>query len=370
MEPLQPSRWARLSAAVHTFLRDDHGVRYFFIALGLIVTTGVCALVIIQPTIVSLGGLTLTPKPPEAPKYYSPLTGVEVKNSSVPKRQVTAIMIENSPDARPQSGLKDAGVVFEAIAEGGITRFAALYQETKPQLIGPVRSVRPYYLSWIKPFDAAVAHIGGSANALAEVRGGEYKDIDQFFNSGAYWRATDRYAPHNVYTSFAKLDALNASKKYTTSKFKGFTRTAIPKKNQTTTPSSGLPKATNIGIDISSSLYNPSYVYDAKKKVYKRSLDGVPHVDREKGLITPKVVIAMKVVTTIELEDGYREQMKSTGSGNAYIFQNGTVVKGLWHKKSKNSQLSFTDKEGRVVPLNRGQTWITALPSTRNVTWH
>ena len=148
------------------------------------------------------------PKPepePEPVIYYSPLTGSEVADEAVTTQAVTGMMIENSPDARPQSGLKDSGVVFEAIAEGGITRFLVLYQEQKPQLIGPVRSVRMYYVDWIAAFNASVGHIGGSAAALAEVRNGNYRDIDQFFNAGAYWRATDRYAPHNVYTSFENL---------------------------------------------------------------------------------------------------------------------------------------------------------------------
>src|SRR5687767_14947488 len=75
-------------------------------------------------------------------KYYSPLTGEEVKDEAATKQAVTAIMIENSPDARPQSGVKQAGIVYEAIAEGGITRFLTLHQQDKPQMIGPVRSLR------------------------------------------------------------------------------------------------------------------------------------------------------------------------------------------------------------------------------------
>jgi hypothetical protein len=132
-------------------------------------------------------------------KIYSQLTGKEVSEDDS-KRPVTAIIIENSPDARPQSGLKNSGVVFEAIAEGGITRFLTLYQEDQPQLIGPVRSLRPYYIDWLAAFDPSVAHVGGSLNALQEIRNGSYKDIDQFSHADTYWRARDRYAPHNVYT--------------------------------------------------------------------------------------------------------------------------------------------------------------------------
>jgi Protein of unknown function (DUF3048) N-terminal domain/Protein of unknown function (DUF3048) C-terminal domain len=298
----------------------------------------------------------------EAPKYYSPLTGNLVADQTATTAAVTGIMIENSPDARPQSGLKDAGVVFEAIAEGGITRFLALYQESKPQLIGPVRSVRMYYVDWVAAFNASVAHIGGSAGALAEVRNGNYRDIDQFFNSGAYYRATDRYAPHNVYTSFARLDALNAAKGYTSSTFTGFTRTDGK--------ASDAPTASTVNVTISSPLYNSSYTYDKATNTYIRSQAGAPHVDRESGQITPSVVIAMRVDETTVFEDGYRQSIQAIGSGAATIFQNGIATAVAWNKPSRTSQITFTTDDGKEVPLIRGQTWISAVPNgTGDVSW-
>ena len=90
------------------------------------------------------------PKPPQ--KYFSNLTGEQVGDEAATKQAVTGVMIENSSDSRPQSGLKKAGVVYETVAEGGITRFIALYQHDKPELIGPVRSLRIYYLDWAAPY--------------------------------------------------------------------------------------------------------------------------------------------------------------------------------------------------------------------------
>ena len=305
-----------------------------------------------------------TPKPapaPEPPKFYSPLSGNLVETEVATKQAVTGIMMENSPDARPQSGLKDSGVVFEAIAEGGITRFLALYQEQKPQLIGPVRSVRMYYVDWVAAFNASVAHVGGSANALKEVRNGSYRDIDQFFNASTYWRAKDRYAPHNVYTSFANIDALNAKKGFTTSEFTGFTR-----KDSVSAPAA----ATSIDVKISGPLFNSHYNYNATTNTYDRSQAGKPHLDREAGQISPRVVIAMKVNQIKVLEDGYREQIQAIGSGVATIFQDGTAQEVTWKKVSRTAQITFTDAAGADVPLARGQTWITAIPnSTGGVTW-
>lgn len=301
-------------------------------------------------------------KEPEPVKYYSSLTGTQVADEATTKKPVTAIMIENSPDARPQSGLKDAGVVFEAVAEGGITRFIALYQESRPALIGPVRSVRPYYVEWAAGFDPAVAHIGGSARALQMIRSGSYGvDLDQFFNAGTYWRARDRAAPHNVYTSFEKLDALNASKGKTTSNFV-FSPREDEKKAEA-------PNATNININVSSGAYNVDYSYDAPSNSYVRKQGGQPHTDREGGQISPKVVIAMKVPMSLGFEDGYREQITTTGSGAAYIFQNGTVQEVTWSKADAKAQLKFAAADGKEIPLVRGQTWITALAANKNVSW-
>lgn len=305
--------------------------------------------------------ITSVPKPKPV-IYYSPLTGLQVKDEAVTKQAVTAIMIENSPDARPQSGLKEAGVVYEAIAEGGITRFLALYQESKPSLIGPVRSLREYYVDWLTPYQASVAHVGGSWNALKLVRNGKYRDIDQFFNAGSYWRAGDRYAPHNVYTNFKRLDALNKSKGYTTSEFTAWER--IDGK------SAAAPNATSIKINISSALYNTSYAYDSKKNHYVRSLAGTAHKDREKGTITPSVVIAMRVDMRMVMEDGYREQITTVGSGKATVFQNGTAQNVTWRKKSRNAQIEFLDKNGAPIELVRGQTWIAAVPNSGgSVSW-
>lgn len=332
-------------------------------ALLIIIASGASYLILSQPQPeFAVAQTAPKPKPAPAPVYYSPLTGNKVADEAATKQAATAIMIENSPDARPQSGLKQAGVVYEAVAEGGITRFLTIHQENKPQLIGPVRSLRMYYVDWLAAYDASVAHVGGSAAALAEVRNGGYRDIDQFFNSGSYWRASDRYAPHNVYTSFERLDALNQAKGYTSSSFTGFAR-ADGKP-------SDAPNANQVTINISSRLYNTSYIYDKATNTYQRFLAGAPHLDREDGQITPSVVVAMKVDMTRVFEDGYRESITTTGSGSAVIFQNGTAIEATWHKPDRKTGITFTSTDGQVIPLVRGQTWITAVPNnTGSVAW-
>lgn len=345
--------WSRIG----TWIRTHRTRTYLIVGALFISVAGIAAYALLasQP---EQPALQTQPKPKKIlppKKYYSPLTGEEVKDEAATKQAVTAIMIENSPDARPQSGVKQAGIVYEAVAEGGITRFLTLHQQDKPQIIGPVRSLRMYYVDWLAPYNASVAHIGGSAASLAEIRNGHYRDIDQFFNSAAYWRATDRYAPHNVYTSFEKLDALNQSKGYTESTFQGFSRTdGKPNKE---------PSAKNITINISGPAYNTAYTYDAATNTYARFLAGEPHLDREDGQITPSVVIALKVDMVHVMEDGYRESITTTGSGGAIIFQNGTAIEATWHKANRAAPITFTDTAGKDIPLVRGQTWISAVPN-------
>jgi hypothetical protein len=313
-----------------------------------------------QPQLLHLPAI-ITKGPKQPVSYYSPLTGAKVPDAATTKREVTAIMIENSPDARPQSGLKAAGVVYEAIAEGGITRFLTLHQEDRPGLIGPVRSLRPYYIDWLAPYDASVAHVGGSYNALQTIRNGSFKDIDQFFNGSYYWRATDRVAPHNVYTNFDKLDALNQSKGYTGSNFTGF-----PRKGDSPVAN---PTASKITVNISSPLYNSSYNYDKASNSYLRFEGGAPHMDREAGQINPKVVVVIKVPVHIADEDGPREQMTTTGFNQAYVFQDGQEIDAIWRKAGQRDQIQFYDKQGHQIAFNAGQTWITAVAPDESITW-
>lgn len=298
------------------------------------------------------------PEPePEPEPIISKLTGMEVTAKQA-ARPVTAVTIENSPDARPQSGLADAGVVFESNVEGSITRFLALYQEDMPKQIGPIRSVRRNHIDWILSFDAAVAHVGGSPFALARVRNEGVKDLDQFQNPEAYRRVNTRFAPHNMYST--RKDLLNVHKKrgYNTSKFKGFVR-QVPKP-------ADKPNATQIDVQISSPLYNVRFEYDKKTNTYKRFMGGVPHVDEQTNKqITSDVVV---VLVADYRRDGIYSVYQSTGSNTAFIYQDGTVIKGKWEKPNKKTNYRFGDKNGLPIGLNPGKTWITLAKNASDVT--
>jgi hypothetical protein len=290
----------------------------------------------------------------------SPLTGL-VATKAQTDLPITAVMIENSADARPQSGLKDAGVVFEAIAEAGITRFMAVYQEAEPANIGPVRSSRPYYLRWALPFQASYAHVGGSPDALADIKTLGIRDLDQFYNSGAYHRVSSRQAPHNVYTSIAALRTLEQDKGYMSSAFTGFTRKADkPAKT---------PAASSIDFALSSAFYSVHYDYDAAANSYKRSEGGAPHVDADSNTQLEPHVVAALIMPYSLMADGYHSDYNTIGTGKMYVFQDGVATTGTWSKDTDSAQFVFKDDAGKVLALDPGQTWITALGDAANVTY-
>lgn len=300
-------------------------------------------------------------KAPEPPKTTEPskLTGVEIPIETN-KRPVTSIQIENSPDARPQSGLLDAGVVFEAIAEGGITRFNASFLEAQPDYIGPIRSVRPYYVDLVAPFDPIFVHAGGSADGLAQLRSVGLKDLDHGANASAFKRVSDRYAPHNLYSSMAELDKASQGRGYTTSNVKGFVRAQKEAPNPA-------PTAKSIDFSLSGFLYNSHFDYDTASNSYLRSQAGKPHTDHRSGKqLAPKTVVA--IVTDYSTR-GIYSVYRTTGSGQVFIFQNGVVTPGTWTKNSVKDQFTFADATGKPIQLNPGQTWVTMVGNAGSVVY-
>ncbi len=357
VKPIRPSKFS----VIKTWIGKHQLIAA--LSLGVIVVTGIFSVAILlmpkDTAVVSIQKSTKKKSPPK--KFFSNLTGVEMPDEQSLQNPVTAVMIENSPDARPQSGLKKAGVVYEAVAEGGITRFIALYQHDKPELIGPVRSLRMYYLDWATPYQASIAHVGGSYNALQEVRSESNRDLDQFFNPEAYWRSSDRYAPHNMYTNFDKLDQLNSSKGYTSSVFRSFTRADGKPVAE--------PTASTISVNFSSALFNTSYTYDPSSNSYLRHLAGEPHMDREEGQLSPSVVVVLRVTAQARGGSDPYEDLVTSGTGQAFVFQNGTATELTWKKDERTAPLELIDSEGKAASLNRGQTWVSAITDRGSVSW-
>jgi hypothetical protein len=315
------------------------------------------------------------PEPIKPTTVASKLTGVQV-TPELNERPITGVMIENSIDARPQSGLTEAEVIFEAVAEGGITRFLALYQINQPDYIGPIRSARPYYVQWAAGFDAAYAHSGGSGEALNLIRALGVKDMDHGNYPSYFDRVSNRYAPHNVYTSMARLDSLRAEKGFTTSTFEPFARKTETEveinenvNDETVQPATPtiptVTKASVIDFNISGILYNTNFSFDATTNTYARKMAGQAHLDEKSSLqIKPSVVIALITAKGYH-PDGVHTTYTTIGSGEILVFQNGEVITGKWSKASDKAPLKFTTMADLPLELQPGQTWITVIPSGR-----
>lgn len=339
-------------------------------------------IVVIVVLIIVVGGLILIfkghksipPKVSQKPNIASKasstvastLTGLQV-SPATNQLPITAVMVENSLAARPQSGLSQAGVVFEALAEGGITRFVALYQSNSSSVyIGPIRSARPYFISWLLGFDAVYAHVGGSPLAETDIAQWGVRDIDQYYNASYYQRITSRVAPHNVYSTMASLYKLEQAKGFTSSQFTSWQRKpAQPLKT---------PTATSINLYLSNAYYNASYTYDQATNSYNRDVGGSPQIDADTNKqISPSVVIAIVVPESngpLDSSGAYYSVYQTIGSGQAYVFQDGGVTIGNWSKSSNNSQILFTTSNGQPLALDPGQVWVTAISSSSNISYN
>ncbi len=346
----------------------DKKRKLFYGALvGLLLAGGVVSYIMLHQPAPPVVPTKLVYRPPAPNTEPSKLTGLQV-DPKINDLQVTGVMIENSVYARPQSSLSQAGVVYEAIAEAGITRFMALFQDSQSDYIGPVRSARPYFVQWCQAFDCALAHVGGSPEALKNIKDWHVKNLDQFVGAQYFHRINSRYAPHNMYTSQAKLSQYEKSRGYTSSDFTGFEHLEKEPKLKAADITT-----TSVNINYPGSAYDVHYSYDAKNNQYLRSEGGEAHysVDAagKKTRNAPKVVIAL-VMAYSHTSDGYHSAYNSTGSGSMYVFQNGTAMKGTWSREARDKNFVFKDSNGKDIQLTPGQTWISAASQNADVTYN
>lgn len=347
-------------------------------------------------------GDSTNPNQPSTRPVYSVLTGLEITDTSANTNPTFCVQIPNgsTDGARPQVGLTEAGVVFEAIAETGITRFAAIFQNPNTSVIGPIRSLRPYYLDWDTPFDCTVTHAGGSQEALAAIAQGGQRNLDE---STVYmWREQNSARRwNNLFTSPSDLLKFNQDHGYTTSHPKTFPRltpSAVVEHlaaMNSCDPEAGTVDPNNCAqYDRANYIranfggiadYNVRYQYDATTNRYLRSYENGdahmvyscpdtlerPNTTTECGdlvQVAPSAIAIMRVQEST-MADGYHEQISTISSGKAYIFQNGEALEGTWKKSSQASQIEFRNAAGDLISFAPGQLWIMALPQFGNLSW-
>ncbi len=300
---------------------------------------------------------TLVPTPTAVPTS----TAVPVKFASVFPFQPLAIMVENHFDARPQSGLSSADVVYEAVVEAGITRFMAVYANHEAEVVGPIRSARHYYVYWACEYNAIYAHCGSSPQGYDALRAVGLTSLDDTYGTGSFWRSNDRVAPHNLYAS---TRALRDSTEDWGSGWLGGLRF---RPNDT---SAEKPEVTEITI-VHPDEYTVVYTYSGGDNVYLREMEDFPHVDAYTGLqYQPKNVIVQFVEAwRIPGDTAGRMDMALVGRGDAYVFVGGKAIKGSWVKSSLTAPTHYVDTNGDDIVLNPGQTWIQVVPDGGQITY-
>lgn len=295
-----------------------------------------------------------------------PLTGESVAKDIANRRPI-AVMIDNlNPDARPQSGLNQTSLVFEAPVEGGITRFMAVYLEHDAATIGPVRSTRYYFNSWAAMLGVIFGHDGGNVDALQQLPTlTTIYDIDADRVQGPFYRVSTRAAPHNEYTSTESLRA------YADSHGADITgsRMSLPHKDDA--PTSSRPQSFTLNVQFSYADYNVRWVYDRTANKYLRFMGGPSHIEATTGnQLTAKNVVVMFAQET-PAPDPFTPgaiHLTTEGSGPATVYEDGRAISGTWNKTGVDGLLRWLDGQGNQISLNRGNTWVEVVPTGNQVT--
>jgi hypothetical protein len=298
-----------------------------------------------------------------AVKYINGLDGKAVTKKADSVLQVVGVMIDNHPDARPESGVSKAKIVYEAPVEGGMTRYLAIFDSKQVVAeVGPVRSARAYFLDWLQEYgNGLYMHSGGSPEALGLIKTRKIFDANEFFRGEYFWRDSVRVAPHNLYTNsenwgkiisqYGKNSLFTADKAWQYSKLVGQT----------------IGKKGGLKIPFSDD-YAVTWTYDVKALNYSRSLNGVKEVDKDGSEVRARnILVQITSVQDVANDDKGRQAITTVGSGDAIILKKGGVTYGTWKKSSLTGRTRFYDKNKKEVVLIPGNTWVEVVPKDVNV---
>lgn len=286
------------------------------------------------------------------------------------------VMINNHTDARPQSGLVYADLVYEIVAEGGITRYIAFFLSNTPEKIGPVRSAREYYLVLVKELsDAMIMHIGYSPQALIAI---DTWPVRSLFRGGCEslpgceWRDNPRNVAyeHTAYVNGTKLRELG-----TRLGWEGKGDIRVWKFKDTANKYSQKPSASKISIDFwTKGDYSSIFTYNQQNDTYLKhtgydsSDQPIPVKDQETGAQVEVKNLIIQFATEVSVigDEKGRLDYQLLGSGKGLVFIDGKVVDATWSKASRDERTIFYDMDGNEVEFNRGKFWIAIVPD-RNV---
>jgi hypothetical protein len=302
-------------------------------------------------------------KPVVPPQW--PLTGLAAPDADALKQRIISVKIENSPAARPQTNLQPADVVYESIAEGGVTRFNAMFHSLLPEDAGPVRSARLADVQIVPQYGALFVFSGASTTVNSAIRKASIENLSEDAGvSYPYYRSTQRAAPHNLFVVFSK--AREEAKR------RGMPVTRENKGLVFDTRASTEETPTVTGIDIPFSQANRvRWTYDADSNAYLRENNGKAHTDRATG----KQITATNVVVLWAKHDAAsRDKFGSVtyrivlnGTGRCSVFRNGQRYDGTW-EAGADAPPTFKAEDGTQIKLTPGNTWMQVVQTTVNIT--
>ncbi|MBI2411084.1 MAG: DUF3048 domain-containing protein [Candidatus Kerfeldbacteria bacterium] len=280
------------------------------------------------------------------------------------------MMIENFIAVRPQSGLQAANVVYEALAEGGITRFMAVYANDEAiNDIGPIRSARPYFVSWADEYRGVYGHVGGSPEAINNLHNDQLLvyDLDQMYHGPYYRREESIAAPHNLFTNTTLLAYALRDLQFT-----DMQGTFAPWKFSSPVPLDQRPQEERqITLPFSSMSYEVRYVYHRDENRYLRWNGGVEHTDAlTKQQIQVKNIAVQFVTTRLTDETTGRLAMTTIGEGRAVVFHDGTAQEGTWKRSSAEDRTRFYTNTGEEISFIPGNIWVEVLPDDRSIEYN
>ncbi|WP_245743396.1 DUF3048 domain-containing protein [Geodermatophilus poikilotrophus] len=296
---------------------------------------------------------------PSAPVW--PLTGVPA--DAVADRSALAVKIENSADARPQTGLTAADVVWEQVVEGGITRFVAVYHSDLPPEIGPVRSIRPMDTAIAAPLGGLLAFSGGVPPYVTAAQDAGLQVLSQDSGADGFHRTSTRTAPHNVYavpqTLVGQADAAHRA-----SPGAQFDHPAAGE--QPTAFAEGQPTAT---LELTlSGVSHPRWAWSDADGRWLRSEGSTPAVEADGMRIGATNVVVLRVdVVATEARDPAGNPVPDTiltGTGRALVASGGHAVEATWSKPGTDDRVTLTGADGAPVTLAPGPTWVELVPNS------
>src|SRR3989344_5748485 len=290
------------------------------------------------------------------------------------KHRPLGIMIENHENARPQSGLNSADIIYEAVAEGGITRTLSIYYCGAPVQIGPIRSARTYFLDWISEYGDSplYVHVGGAntpgpADALGQISDfgwNTYNDLNQFsIGFPTFWRDYNRLGhatatEHTMYSTTSKLwDFAAKNRKLSTKNEDGVSwdEGFVPYEFKDDAPSTERASSQGVHIEFweNAGDYNIDWTYEKASNQYSRKNGGTAHIDKNTGKqLTAKNLVDLYMQER-SANDGYENNVhllyKTKGTGKAQVFMDGKEIKATWSKKTRTDKTILTDESGDEI---------------------